>query len=154
VERLVREARARGAFDDIGEEAWCSLGDRVTRESFVARLALPPGREAEAVSGDGLAYVGTGIGFVFGQRAPDELVALRDRCMALGGALVLERATIEQKRAVGVWRTPRQEGAGASSGTAAHVGGTSAARVAAELKRRFDPHDVLAPGRMPFSVTS
>ncbi len=85
------------------------------------------------MSGDGVAYIGTGIAFVFDERAPADLLALRERCAALGGALVLERATVEQKRAVGVWKTDR----------------TDVTRVASELKRRFDPHDVLAPGRMP-----
>ena len=45
---------------------------------------------------------------------------------------VLERAGINDKRAIGVWGTPRVPAA-----------------IAAALKRRFDPRDVLAPGRMP-----
>ncbi len=150
VERLVRDARALGAFEVVDEVMWTKLGDRVTRDAFVARLAVPPGREPDFVGGDGLAYVGTGIGFVFGERAPAELVALRERCDAVGGALVLERATVEQKRAVGVWRTRQavqgnHEAAQRTSSTPT----TASTRIASELKRRFDPHDVLAPGRMP-----
>ena len=153
VERLVRDARGRGAFEDVPETTWSSLGDRVTREAFVARLVIPPGREADVVSGDGHAYVGTGIAFVFGDRAPAELAALRERCEALGGALILERATVEQKRAVGVWRSdravPSATGGQQAVQTAAATQRAAADRVASELKRRFDPRDVLAPGRMP-----
>lgn len=149
VERLVREARTRGAFEDVDDASWSSLGDRVTREAFVARIAVPPGREAEIVSGNGLAYVGTGIGFLFGERAPADLIALRERCVAAGGALVLERATVEQKRAIGVWGERKPSADRPEVLSVAGAQRASADRVATTLKRRFDPHDVLAPGRMP-----
>jgi glycolate oxidase FAD binding subunit len=131
VERAAALAGAQGG--DIGEPEWRALAARVTREPFVVRVSVPPGREMEFAQGEGQAYVGTGLAFLFGERTAGELLALRARCEAAGGALVIERGTAERKLALGVWGERR----------ASHPG------VAAALKARFDPHGVLAPGRMP-----
>ena len=133
VERVAAEVASRGTLADVTEAEWSALAARVTRESFVARLAVPPGREADLIDGDAVAYVGAGTAFLFGDREPRELAAMRQRAEALGGALVIERASAEQKRALGVWGDHR----------ATHR------TVSASLKQRFDPHGVLAPGRFP-----
>jgi glycolate oxidase FAD binding subunit len=131
VERMAAEAGARGHFEDVGEAEWVALSARLTREPFVARVALPPGREAMVLDGDAMAYIGTGAAFLFGDRGAAEIAAARQRAEAVGGALVVERASPEQKRAVGVWGDAR----------ATHRA------IADALKARFDPHGVLAPGR-------
>jgi glycolate oxidase FAD binding subunit len=131
VDRVATEILTRGAFEDVADAEWSALSSRVTRGPFVARLALPPGREAAVIDGDAIAYAGAGTAFLFGDRAGAEIDATRQRAEAMGGALVLERASTEQKRALGVWGERR----------ATHR------TVAASLKARFDPHGVLAPGR-------
>ena len=133
VDRIATDVGSRGTFTDVAEAEWSALAARVTREPFVARLAVAPGREAELIDGDAVAYVGAGTAFVFGDREPAELAAMRKRVEAVGGALVLERAPTERKRELGVWGNHR----------ATHR------TVSASLKQRFDPHGVLAPGRFP-----
>jgi hypothetical protein len=131
VDRATRNGIVEGT--EVSDAAWDALAARVTGEPFVARLSVPPGREMEFIEGEGHAYVGTGLVFMYGDRSPADLLALRGRCEAAGGALVLERGTPEQKRTLGVWGNSR----------------SSHGVVAAALKARFDPHGVLAPGRMP-----
>jgi hypothetical protein len=131
VDRIAVEVGARGAFEDVTDAEWSALSARVTREPFVARLALPPGREAALLDGDAVAYVGAGAAFLFGERTGAAITATRQRAEALGGALVLERAAAEHKRILGVWGNAR----------ATHPA------VAIALKLRFDPRGVLAPGR-------
>ena len=135
VERAVREALVHGRFEDVPDGAWAELLAAPAREAQVARLAVPPGREVELLGEGGHAYVGTGIAFTLGERSDDELRGLRSRCEAAGGALILERATAERKRELGVWGRSTSEGA------------TARDLVVRRLKERFDPHGVLAPGR-------
>ena len=131
VDRIATEVGARGALEEIADREWSALSARVTREPFVARLALPPGREAALIDGDAVAYVGAGTAFLFGERTGAAITAMRQRAEALGGALVLERAPTEQKQVVGVWGNHR----------ATHR------TISVSLKQRFDPRGVLAPGR-------
>ena len=132
VDRIATEVGARGArLEEVADAEWSALSARVTREPFVARLALPPGREAALIDGDAVAYVGAGTAFLFGERTGAAITATRQRAEALGGALVLERASTEQKRALGVWGNHR----------ATHR------TISVSLKQRFDPRGVLAPGR-------
>jgi FAD/FMN-containing dehydrogenase len=91
---------------------------------------VPPGREADVLASAFLAYPGTGIAYVAAD--VDALRGLRARCEAMGGALILERASVADKRALGVWGARR-----------------NVPRIARELKARFDPHGILAPGRFP-----
>jgi glycolate oxidase FAD binding subunit len=64
--------------------------------------------------------------------APDveTLATLRARCESAGGALVLERAPLDLKRAAGVWGATRADFA-----------------LMQRLKQQFDPSHVLNPGR-------
>ncbi len=131
VDRIATQVGARGACEEVADRDWSALSARVTREPFVARLALPPGRETALIDGDAVAYVGAGTAFLFGERTGSAITETRQRAEALGGALVLERASVEQKRILGVWGDAR----------------STHPAVAAALKARFDPRGVLAPGR-------
>jgi glycolate oxidase FAD binding subunit len=132
--RVTAELGRYGAYEKVADAEWQALIARSVREETVARCAVPYGHELDVLDGDGLAYVGAGIAYALGRRTTEELAALRARCEALRGALVLERASPETKRALGVWGKNR-----------------TTHRVGAALKRRFDPHDVLAPGRLPLA---
>ena len=128
---------ALGAFVETAGDPIDTLSRGIADSSHIARLATAPGHETDDTSGPLIAYVGTGIAYVGagvadGADDTERLRALRATAEATGGALVLERASIDQKRALGVWGTARMPAA-----------------IAAALKRRFDPRDVLAPGRMP-----
>jgi len=130
VARMRREVEATGTFTVDAGDAIGALARGVVDSTHIARLATAPGHEADELSPALIAYIGTGTAYLGG--ATERLRALRASAEADGGALVLERATLDQKRALGVWGTPRMPAA-----------------IAASLKRRFDPRDVLAPGRMP-----
>ena len=89
--------------------------------------------EALAALGAGVvAYPTVGIVYGVWTDAPpaDALVDLRRRCVEAHGALVIERARSEQKRAVGVWGPTR-----------ADFG------LMRRLKEELDPRRVLNPGR-------
>jgi len=134
VARGCAEIARHGATHDVADAEWHGLLARTVREELVARCAVPYGREAEVLDGDGLAYVGAGTTYALGYRTVEQLAALRERCVAMGGALVLERAPVATKHAMGVWGEPRMS-----------------AGVRRALKDRFDPHGVLAPGRVPLA---
>ena len=131
VERLAREVRDRAAFVDSDDAAWRELVALTVRAERVARAALPQGHEADALESSAVAHIGTGNTFVLGERTNAQLSALRGKCESAGGALILERTTAEQRKAVGTWGALRMPAA-----------------IARGLKERFDPHDVLAPGRL------
>jgi len=132
--RATAELGRYGVYEKVADAEWQSLLARSVREEDVARCAVPYGHEVDVLDGDGLAYVGAGITYALGRRTTEELAALRTRCEALHGALVLERAPLDTKRALGVW---------GKHGTSQRVG--------LSLKQRFDPRDVLAPGRLPLA---
>jgi len=130
VARVRRDVQAQGDFAEDAGEPIETVGRGIADSSHIARLATAPGHEADDTSSALIAYIGTGVAYLGG--GVEQLRARRAGAEAAGGALVLERASIDQKRALGVWGTARMPAA-----------------IAAALKRRFDPHDVLAPGRMP-----
>lgn len=131
VERVSREL-ARYHATEIASVAWDQTVHPSTDAADLTRASVPPWREREVAIGDAMAYLGTGIVFLLGERSDDDLRALRERCERMGGALVLERADPSRKRSLGVWGTPR-----------------NAPRITQALKARFDPKGVLAPGRLP-----
>ena len=130
VARLRRDVSALARFDETEPDAIATLARGIEASSHVARVATAPGHEADELPSDLIAYIGAGIAYVGG-----DVTGLRERRASLeaaGGALVLERGSLEDKRALGVWGTPRLPLA-----------------IARGLKARFDPRGVLAPGRMP-----
>lgn len=131
--RATGELGRHGSYDEIRDAEWRALVSRAEREDDVARCAVPYGREVEVLEGDGVAYVGAGTTYALGRRTPAELSALRARCEAMRGALVLERAPRDTKRGLGTWGRAR------------------AGRLATAIKERFDPHGILAPGRVPLA---
>jgi len=130
VARLRREVSALARFDESEPDAIATLARGIESSSHVARIATAPGHEADELAPSVIAYIGAGIAYIGG-----DVGRLRERRASLeaaGGALVLERGSLEDKRALGVWGTPRIPLA-----------------IARGLKARFDPRGVLAPGRMP-----
>jgi glycolate oxidase FAD binding subunit len=132
VERLAREVSARAAFVEVDASELQRVVDATTRFADVARASLAPGTERRAMSGDAVAYIGTGTTFLVGERSDEELRATRGEVEAEGGALVLERIAPDRRRALGTWGTLRAPVA-----------------IQRALKQRFDPNGVLAPGRFP-----
>ena len=135
VRRLGREIRERMRCRDVANEVWNDVTALPLEAKWTARVAWPAmtqpaiqfaGYPAVIYPGNSTAYLLRSIdGATFGK--------VRASLEAVGGIAVLERATAEYKRdAGGAWGTPRVP-----------LG------IARALKERFDPRDVLAPGRMP-----
>ena len=135
VRRLGREIRERMRCRDVANEVWNDVTALPLEAKWAARVAWPAttqpaiqfaGYPAVIYPGNSTAYLLRSIdGATFGK--------VRASLEAVGGIAVLERATAEYKRdAGGAWGTPRVP-----------LG------IARALKERFDPRDVLAPGRMP-----
>ena len=131
VMRTARELAGLGIAEDASEAEWAELVARPAREEVAVRCSLAPGREVDAIGEDGVAFVGTGIAYRL-RGTLDEIQRLRERTEAAAGAVVIERAPTELRRALGTWGTSRVPAA-----------------IARRLKEAFDPHAVLAPGRLP-----
>jgi len=136
VDRVARAVRDAGANEADGN-VWTRIATLPVERAEVARAAWPAGHQPPygLDLSSALVYPGDGIAFLLAPIAPDAFRGMRARLVAGGGALVVERASVDHKRAVGgAW-------------------GPSAAphRIARALKERFDPRGVLAPGRMPLA---
>src|SRR5439155_549700 len=79
VERLSREL-ARYHATEIGPVAWDQTVHPPSDAADLVRASVPPWREREVAIGDAIAYLGTGIVFLLGERSDDDLRALRARC--------------------------------------------------------------------------
>ena len=130
VSRLRADLARLAPFVEAADDPIGYLARGIESSGHIARVATAPGHEADELRPALIAYVGAGVAFTGGD--VESLRGLRTTVEAAGGAVVLERASLEEKRALGVWGRPRVP-----------------ASVARALKSRFDPHDVLAPGRMP-----
>lgn len=140
VERVARAVRERTGAVDADAATWHAIASLPAEAQTVARAGWPGGHEPP----DGLdlshavIYPGSGIAFLLGETPPDEFRRMRARLEAADGALVVERADAAWRRAVGgAWGRPRVPLA-----------------IARALKDRFDPHGVLAPGRVPLASTT
>ena len=136
VERSVRELKSlAGSATETGDPAWAR---RLQESSVVVRASvLPMSTTAlcEAFASAGASVVAyPGVGIVYGtwdQASPPQAVAaLRRSSVEAGGALVVERAPLEFKRAAGVWGEPRGDFA-----------------LMRRLKAELDPGRNLNPGR-------
>ena len=137
VERLGRELARRAPFRDEDAAVWRDIATASTQAAQVLRISTRPGHEQRALAratGPLLVYPGTGIAFLLGPLDPSAVRALRDDLAPEGGAAVIERGAPELRRVAGTWGRPGTPGA-----------------IAGALKSRFDPRDVLAPGRVPLA---
>jgi glycolate oxidase FAD binding subunit len=136
VERAVSEFEelARAAKAELIEAAPNSKGASAVQ----VRAGVLPTKTvglAEALANAGASTTAyPGVGAVHGSwaeaPATEVIQTLRRRAIEAGGALVLERAPVELKRAVGVWGEPRGDFA-----------------LMQRLKQQFDPSRTLNPGR-------
>ncbi|MDE3194351.1 MAG: hypothetical protein KGN00_11750, partial [Chloroflexota bacterium] len=133
VERLRREATARlRSPREIPDAAWQAVADAPADAEVSLRATWPPALAYDVDAADAVLYPGIETLHLL---TPLDAAATRDlRAAAEGreGALVVERAPSELRRAVGTWGTPRLPGA-----------------IAQRLRAAFDPNGVLAPGRVP-----
>jgi glycolate oxidase FAD binding subunit len=137
VERISRAVRERSGATPFDARVWDDVVSLPTRSDRVARAGWPPGHAAPFGLDltNALIYPGSGIAFVFGELDVDAFRRMRTGLEAADGALIVEHADADFKRAVGgAWgrsRVPLQ--------------------IARALKDRFDPNGVLAPGRVPLA---
>ena len=140
VERLVGAVRERTGATDADGAVWHSIAslpaemDRVARAGWPGGLEPPDGLDLS----DAVIYPGSGIAFLFSATAAQAFTRMRLSIEAADGALVVERADAAWRRAAGgAWGRPRVPLA-----------------IARALKEKFDPHGVLAPGRVPLASST
>ena len=135
IRRLGRSVRERVRCRDVANEAWDVIASAPVSATWAARVGWPAARTPalDFVGYDAVIYPANGAAFLL--RAIDRATfrRIRSDLEAMGGYAVLERAGPDYKRAVG--------GAWGASGIPNAI--------ARELKTRFDPRGVLAPGRLP-----
>lgn len=133
VERLRHAVESvLGFMDEVGGVVWDRIADLPADAPMTVRGTWSPGEPVEVYPANAVWYPGIEILYTLDEREPDDIRELRGAAEARGGAVVLERAPVEMKRAIGVWGTPR-----------------SPADIGRRLRALFDPRGVLAPGRMP-----
>ena len=137
VDRVANAVRERSGAAHFDARVWDdiaslpSTSDRVARAGWPAGHDLPIGLDLT----NAVIYPGSGIAFVLSALDVEAFGRMRASLEAADGALVVERADGDFKRAVGgAWGRPRVPLA-----------------IARALKDRFDPHGVLAPGRVPLA---
>jgi len=135
VRRLGRTIRERVACRDVPNQVWDRLAALPAEAKWTARVSWPASaRPALEFAGySAVIYPANGTAYLLRTVATDAFRRVRADVEKIGGCAVLERATAEYKRGVrGAWGAP---------GVPAAIG--------RELKSRFDPRGVLAPGRVP-----
>ena len=137
VERVTQAVRERSGATHFDARVWDDItslpanSDRVARAGWPAGTDLPFGLDLS----NAVIYPGSGIAFVLSPLEVDAFGRMRANLEDADGALVVERADANFKHAVGgAWGRPRVP-----------LG------IARALKDRFDPHGVLAPGRVPLA---
>ena len=135
VRRLRADLEERLPFEEVtAPDVWERIAALPADADTSVRASLPASGRLETYPGSAVWYPGLETIHVLDEQNEDQLSAFRVLVEQRGGAVVIERAPLELKRALGAWGTPRLPAA-----------------VARGLKARFDPRAVLAPGRMPFS---
>lgn len=137
VERVMRAVQGRSGATELDGRVWEDIASLPAYAGRVARAGWPAGHDAPLglELSNAVIYPGSGIAFLLGERESDAFMRARAAVEAAEGALIVERADPVFKRAVGgAWGLPRTPLA-----------------IARELKQRFDPHGVLAPGRVPLA---
>ncbi len=137
VERVARAVRERLSAEPFDARVWDDIASLPATSDRVARAGWPGGHDAPfgLDLASAVIYLGSGIGFVLSELDVDAFGRMRTSLEAADGALIIERADADFKRAVGgAWGSPRVP-----------------LTIARALKDRFDPHGVLAPGRVPLA---
>jgi glycolate oxidase FAD binding subunit len=137
VERMTRAVRDRSGAVPLDARVWDDIASAPAGPARVARAAWPAGHDVPfgVALSSAVIYPGSGIAFVLDALTVDAFTSMRTTLESADGALVVERADPAFKRAVGgAWGRMRMPSA-----------------IAWALKQRFDPHGVLAPGRMPLA---
>ena len=137
VERVAAAVRERSGAVHFDARVWDDIASLPANSDRVARAGWPAGHDLPfgLDLANAVIYPGSGIAFVLSALDVDTFGRMRASLEAADGALIVERADADLKRAVGgAWGRPRVPLA-----------------IARALKDRFDPHGVLAPGRVPLA---
>ena len=137
VERVTNAVRERSGATHFDARVWDDIASLPANSDRVARAGWPAGHDVPFGLDltNAMIYPGSGIAFVLSALDVVAFGRMRASLEAADGALVVERADAEFKRAVGgAWGRPRVP-----------------LTIARALKERFDPHGVLAPGRVPLA---
>jgi glycolate oxidase FAD binding subunit len=140
VDRVARAVGQSTGAAEADAAIWQTIASLPSDMAHVARAGWPGGHEPPAglALTDAVIYPGSGIAFLLGATAPNDFVQMRASAEAVDGALIVERAGAAFKAAVGgAWGRSRVPPA-----------------IARALKEKFDPHGVLAPGRIPLASSS
>lgn len=137
VERVTTAVRERSGAVHFDARVWDDIASLPAHSDRVARAGWPAGHDLPfgLDLANAVIYPGSGIAFVLSALDVDTFGRMRESLETADGALLVERADAQFKRAVGgAWGRPRVPLA-----------------IARALKDRFDPHGVLAPGRVPLA---
>jgi glycolate oxidase FAD binding subunit len=137
VERVARTVRERSGAAPFDARVWDDIASLPSTSDRVARAGWPAGHDVPVGLdlSNAVVYPGSGIAFALNKMDVETFVRMRASLEAADGALIVERADPDFKRAVGgAWGRPRVPLA-----------------IARALKDRFDPRGVLAPGRVPLA---
>ncbi len=140
VDRVARAVRQSTGAAEADAAIWHTVASLPAERDRVARAGWPGGHEPPAglALTDAVIYPDSGIAFLLGATAPNDFMRMRASAEAANGALIVERADAPFRAAVGgTWGRSRVPLA-----------------IARALKQRFDPHGVLAPGRVPLASSS
>lgn len=132
VDRLRAALERRGAMVEVEHDVWQRISDLPADAPMSLRGTWPAGQPIEPYGANSVWYPGIEIAHLLDEQDAETVRRLRGAAEAAAGAVIVERAPTELRRALGTWGTPR---------------------IPLELSRRlrslFDPRAVLAPGRMP-----
>jgi glycolate oxidase FAD binding subunit len=139
VERVARAVRERCGATQFDVRVWDEIASLPANSECVARAGWPAGHDVPfgLDLSNAVIYPGSGVAFVLSAWDAQSFGRMRTSVEAADGALVVERADADFKRSVGgAWGRPRVP-----------------LVIARALKDRFDPHGILAPGRIPLAST-
>lgn len=133
VERLRATVRRAAPFTEASNDVWPRIASLPARSEISLRATWPPSERIEVYPERAVWYPGVDVMHILDTVVDAEHIrGVRAGLEASGGALVVERAPAELRRAAGTWGTPRLP-----------------LEIARRLRSAFDPNGVLAPGRMP-----
>lgn len=133
VERLRAAVTLTAPFTDASGDVWTRIASLPARSPISLRAVWPPSENIEIYPERAVWYPGVEVMYILDSAVDAEHIrGVRAGLETSGGALVVERAPTEIRRAVGTWGTPRLP-----------------LDIARRLRSAFDSNGVLAPGRMP-----